>query len=106
MKSSVQKMLNVSEDLPDSFWESKEAMDKLKAAINGDEKALRDLQAIAAKLTLEDAANNAAKIGIDVDQTSLDEAKAAIDILANSDVGVGVTLNNDSFLDTLYDTLV
>ena len=106
MKSSVQKMLNISEDLPDSFWESKEAMDKLKAAINGDEKALRDLQAIAAKLTLEDAANNAAKIGIDVDQTSLDEAKAAIDILANSDVGVGVTLNNDSFLDTLYDTLV
>ena len=106
MKSSVQKMLNVSEDLPDSFWESKKAMDKLKAAINGDEKALRDLQAIAAKLTLEDAANNAAKIGIDVDQTSLDEAKAAIDILANSDVDVGVTLNNDSFLDTLYDTLV
>lgn len=49
LKSSVNKMLNTSEDLSDAFWDNADNMKNIKKAAEGDTKALGQLQKAAAK---------------------------------------------------------
>ena len=49
LKASVQKMLDVSEELPDSFWEDAEAIELIRQAAEGSTDAIEQLRMLAAE---------------------------------------------------------
>lgn len=49
LKASVQKMLDVSEELPDSFWEDAQTMDLIRQAAEGSTDAIEQLRMLAAE---------------------------------------------------------
>lgn len=49
LKQSIQKMLGVSEDLSESFWDNTKNIDAMKRAAEGDTEAIEDLQKAASK---------------------------------------------------------
>lgn len=71
-KHNVNEMLNLSKELPDNFYKSKENLDLIKQAAEGNVKAFGDLQKAAAVETL--------KLELDTDGIT-DEAQGAINEL-------------------------
>lgn len=49
LKKSMNKMLNTSEDLSDSFWDNKKNIQAMKKAAEGDTEAIEDLQKAASR---------------------------------------------------------
>lgn len=94
LKKSTEKMLNVSGDLSDEFFNNVENMEDLKKAANGDMEAIERLQKAAAKDIL---------FGVDFDETSLNEEEQnLLNMLDNfnpDDIEIGTTLDDSGMTD-------
>ena len=100
LKKSTEKMLNVSEDLSDEFFNNAENMEDLKKAANGDMEAIERLQKAAAKDIL---------FGVDFDKDSLSDAEQTLldtlDKFDPDDIKIGTTLD-DSGMTEAFNALI
>ena len=100
LKKSTEKMLNVSEDLSDEFFNNAENMEDLKKAANGDMEAIERLQKAAAKDIL---------FGADFDKDSLSDAEQTLlnmlDEFDPDDIKIGTTLD-DSGMTEAFNALI
>lgn len=95
LKSSVNKMLNTSEDLSDTFWNNAENMKNIKKAAEGDTKALRQLQKAATQDYLvnlaldpsfdEDARNAILTLSDFIMETELPTLEAGVELTGQED---------------------
>ena len=88
LKNDLKQMLNLSEDLPDKFLESKTNVDLLKKAVKGDKKAVEELRTAAAKVQFEN---------IDIGDKDLkNKITNQIDALSKEmpDLKIGATLDS------------
>ena len=95
LKSSVNKMLNTSEDLSDTFWNNAENMKNIKKAAEGDTKALGQLQKAATQDYLvnlaldpsfdEDARNAILTLSDFIMETELPTLEAGVELTGQED---------------------
>lgn len=94
LKKSTEKMLNVSGELSDEFFNNTENMEDLKKAANGDMEAIERLQKAAAKDIL---------FGVDFDESSLSEEEQELlnmlDDFNPDDIEIGTTLDDSGMTD-------
>lgn len=94
LKKSTEKMLNVSGELSDEFFNNVENMEDLKKAANGDMEAIERLQKAAAKDIL---------FGVDFDESSLSEEEQELlkmlDDFNPDDIEIGTTLDDSGMTD-------
>jgi len=100
LKSSVEKMLNVTGDLSDDFWSNKKAMAALKSAAEGDVEALEYLQKVAAYDYL---------IHVEPDYVGTDKAIMELaDFILGYDLPTleaGATLDDTNFINALNEMI-
>ena len=100
LKKSTEKMLNVSGELSDEFFNNVENMEDLKKAANGDMEAIERLQKAAAKDIL---------FGVDFDESSLSDAEQTLldtlDKFDPDDIKIGTTLD-DSGMTEAFNALI
>lgn len=97
LKASMKKMLNVSDDLSETFWNNAENIKLIKSAAQGDMEALEDLQKAA-------AADYLMQIGVepDIEGDAADAIFTLADYILNTDLPdleVGATFDNQGFID-------
>lgn len=94
LKKSTEKMLNVSGELSDEFFNNVENMEDLKKAANGDMEAIERLQKAAAKDIL---------FGVDFDESSLKHEEETLLKMLNDfnpdDIKIGTTLDDSGMTD-------
>ena len=98
LKASVQKMLDVSEELPDSFWEDAETIDLIRQAAEGSTDAIEQLRMLAAEKIV---------VGLKLNENDENNLLNAIYNL-NSEVPnleVGATLDETQFGQALFDMM-
>ena len=96
LQKSVNKMLNTSQDLSNTFWDNAENMQNIKKAAEGDTKALGELQKAAAQDYLMQIAYEADT------QEAYDAINAFSDYLTNYNLptlDVGDTLDDRTFIE-------
>lgn len=93
-KSSVKELLNMTEELPDAFFESEENLRNIQALAEGDTAALSKLRA---------AATESMVLDLDIDPNDYAEIQTFIDYIANVDpnMEVGAIINDKNFIDGL-----
>ena len=100
LKKSTEKMLNVSGELSDEFFNNVENMEDLKKAANGDMEAIERLQKAAAKDIL---------FGVDFDENSLKHEEETLLKMLNDfnpdDIKIGTTLD-DSGMTEAFNALI
>lgn len=100
LKKSTEKMLNVSGELSDEFFNNVENMEDLKKAANGDMEAVERLQKAAAKDIL---------FGVDFDENSLKHEEETLLKMLNDfnpdDIKIGTTLD-DSGMTEAFNALI
>ena len=100
LKKSTEKMLNVSGELSDEFFNNVENMEDLKKAASGDMEAIERLQKAAAKDIL---------FGVDFDENSLKHEEETLLKMLNDfnpdDIKIGTTLD-DSGMTEAFNALI
>lgn len=101
MKTSVNKILGVTDDLSDEFYKNSKNMDLMKRAAEGDIAAIDKLRAEAAKDIIVNSSIDTSKIpgGIDALNELIDQA-------STEDLEVGATLDDSQFMSGLLNALL
>lgn len=103
LKSSVNKMLNTSEDLSDAFWDNVDNMKNIKKAAEGDTKALGKLQKAAAKDYL-------VNLAVDPDfEGSAEEINKLADFIMDYELPsleAGATLDDSDFINACNSMII
>jgi TP901 family phage tail tape measure protein len=103
LKSSVNKMLNTSEDLSDAFWDNADNMENIKKAAEGDTKALGKLQKAAAKDYL-------VNLAVDPDfEGSAEEINKLADFIMGYELPsleAGATLDDSDFINACNSMII
>lgn len=103
LKSSVNKMLNTSEDLSDAFWDNADNMENIKKAAEGDTKALGKLQKAAAKDYL-------VNLAVDPDfEGSAEEVNKLADFIMGYELPsleAGATLDDSDFINACNSMII
>ena len=103
LKSSVNKMLNTSEDLSDAFWDNADNMKNIKKAAEGDTKALGKLQKAAAKDYL-------VNLAVDPDfEGSAEEINKLADFIMGYELPsleAGATLDDSDFINACNSMII
>lgn len=106
-REATQQMLNITEELPASFFQDAKNLELIEQAANGSNEALQSLGLAAADAMMQtylDAANSAGTIG-EVFDNSLEAAKGewsdVLNFFKNNPLKPGDTLDSEGYIDKL-----